>query len=75
MPKRYLSICSQADSDDTKVTELNSSSHVGYGLKHAALHGARRYDEAIKAFECMLSKLDDSHDAEMRGKLKITLAT
>ncbi|KAG1793101.1 uncharacterized protein HD556DRAFT_1527625 [Suillus plorans] len=52
--------------DAQKVTELNSSSYLGYSLKHAALHGAQRYDEAIQAFRIMLSKLDNAHDTETR---------
>jgi len=44
-------------------------------LKHAALHGAQRYDAAIAAFETMLSKLDDAHDAELQSKPKITHMT
>ncbi|OAX32038.1 WD40 repeat-like protein, partial [Rhizopogon vinicolor AM-OR11-026] len=48
--------------DAQKVTELNSSSYLGYELKHVALHGGQRYDEAIEAFEIMVSKLDDAQD-------------
>ncbi|KAG0697042.1 hypothetical protein DFH29DRAFT_1071817 [Suillus ampliporus] len=35
-------------------------------MKHAALRGARLYDEAIEAFEIMLSKLDDAPEARIR---------
>jgi hypothetical protein len=49
---------------DTQVIELNSSSYFGYQLKHAALHGAHRYDEAIEAFNIMLSKLENTPDTE-----------
>ncbi|KAG1793190.1 uncharacterized protein HD556DRAFT_1527681 [Suillus plorans] len=52
--------------DAQKATELNPSSHVGYELTYTALHGAQRYDEAIEAFKIMLSKLDDSPDAQIR---------
>ncbi|KAG1786035.1 uncharacterized protein HD556DRAFT_1508452 [Suillus plorans] len=52
--------------DAQKVIQLNPSSHIGYKLKHAAFHGAQRYDEAISAFETMLSKLDDAPDTETR---------
>ncbi|KAG0699367.1 hypothetical protein DFH29DRAFT_1081318 [Suillus ampliporus] len=52
--------------DAEKVIELDPSSHVGYELKHAALHGAQRYDEAIEAFKIMLSKLDDAPEAQIR---------
>ncbi|KAG2339147.1 hypothetical protein BDR05DRAFT_631425 [Suillus weaverae] len=52
--------------DAQKVIELNPSSYVGYELKHAALHGAQRYDEAIEVFQVMLSKLENSADAQLR---------
>ena len=58
--------------NDTKVIELDSFSFLGYNLKHAALHGAQRYDEAIQAFQMMLSKLDDAPDIQTRGKRLIT---
>ena len=38
---------------------LDSSSPWGYETKHAALHKAGDYENAIKAFETMLSKLSD----------------
>ncbi|KAG2360649.1 heterokaryon incompatibility protein-domain-containing protein [Suillus spraguei] len=47
-----------------KIIKLNPSSHIGYKLKHAAFHGAQRYDEAIAAFQTMLSILDNACDAE-----------
>ncbi|KAG1719417.1 hypothetical protein EDB19DRAFT_1918942 [Suillus lakei] len=50
--------------DSQKVIELNSLSHTGYNLKHAVLHGAQHYDEAIKTFKIMLSKLDNSPDTQ-----------
>jgi tetratricopeptide (TPR) repeat protein len=52
--------------DAHKVIELKPSSYVGYKLKHAACHGAQRYDEAIAAFQTMLSKLYDAPDTETR---------
>ncbi|KAG1792993.1 uncharacterized protein HD556DRAFT_1444087 [Suillus plorans] len=51
--------------DAQKVTELNPSSNVGYRLIRLALRGAQRYDEAIP-FEIMLSKWDDSPEAQIR---------
>ncbi|KAG2107882.1 uncharacterized protein F5147DRAFT_837109 [Suillus discolor] len=54
--------------DVQKVTELNSSSHVGYQLTYTALHAAQRYDEAIKAFTIMLSKLDSAPEAQIRSR-------
>ncbi|KAG1806173.1 uncharacterized protein BJ212DRAFT_1538536 [Suillus subaureus] len=52
--------------DAQKVIELNPSSHIGYRLKHTALHGAQRYNEAIEAFKVMLAKLDNAHDMQIR---------
>ncbi|KAG2053381.1 WD40 repeat-like protein [Suillus hirtellus] len=56
----------EALSDADKVIELNPSSHIGYELKHAALHGAQRYDDAFDVFKVMLSNLDNAHDAQMQ---------
>ncbi|KAG2142856.1 quinon protein alcohol dehydrogenase-like superfamily [Suillus bovinus] len=53
--------------DAQKVIQLNPSSHIGYKLKHAAFHGAQRYDEAIAAFQIMLSKLNNAPDTETRN--------
>ncbi|KAG1736630.1 uncharacterized protein EDB91DRAFT_1348004 [Suillus paluster] len=53
--------------DAHQVIQLNPSSHVGYELKHAALHGAQRYDEAIEAFDMMLLKLDSATDTQIRN--------
>ncbi|KAG2338573.1 hypothetical protein BDR05DRAFT_1004146 [Suillus weaverae] len=39
---------------------------TNHELKHAALHGARHYDEAIDAFQLMLSKLDNTPDTQVR---------
>ncbi|KAG2335872.1 hypothetical protein BDR05DRAFT_971370 [Suillus weaverae] len=50
--------------DAEKVIKLNPSSYFGYQLKHTALHGAHRYDEAMEAFKIMLSKLDNAPDTE-----------
>lgn len=52
--------------DAQKAIELNPSSYTGYQVKHAALRGAQRYDEAIEAFEIMLSKLDNAPEAQIR---------
>ncbi|KAG2362239.1 hypothetical protein BDR07DRAFT_1357912 [Suillus spraguei] len=52
--------------DAQKVIQLNPSSYIGYKLKHAAFHGAQRYDEAIAAFQTMLSKLENSPHTETR---------
>ncbi|KIK34388.1 hypothetical protein CY34DRAFT_812957 [Suillus luteus UH-Slu-Lm8-n1] len=50
--------------DAQKVIKLDSVSYLGYKLKHAALHGAQRYDEAIQTFRTMLSKLDGAPDIQ-----------
>ncbi|KAG2366670.1 heterokaryon incompatibility protein-domain-containing protein [Suillus spraguei] len=52
--------------DALQVIELDPSSHIGYQLTHAALHGLQRYDEAIDAFTIMLSKLDHAPEAKVR---------
>ncbi|KAG0695752.1 hypothetical protein DFH29DRAFT_1072384 [Suillus ampliporus] len=52
--------------DTQKAIELNSLPHLGYNLKHAALHGAQHYDEAIQAFRIMLSQLDNAPDTQTR---------
>ncbi|KAG1776065.1 hypothetical protein EV702DRAFT_364093 [Suillus placidus] len=49
-----------------KVIKLTPSSHIGYQLQHAALHGAQRYDEAIDAFQTMLSKFENAPDTQTR---------
>ncbi|KAG1791519.1 uncharacterized protein HD556DRAFT_1528372 [Suillus plorans] len=53
--------------DAEKVIELDPSSYFGYQLKHAVLHGAHRYDEAIEALSTMLSKLESAPDTETRN--------
>ncbi|KAI9461348.1 hypothetical protein HD554DRAFT_1518592 [Boletus coccyginus] len=48
---------------------LDPSSPRGYELKHAALHKAGDYDNAVDAFEAMLSKMAQSPylDVQQRG--------
>ncbi|KAG2365623.1 hypothetical protein BDR07DRAFT_624150 [Suillus spraguei] len=53
--------------DAEKAIELNPSSYVGYQSKHAVLHGARRYDEAIDAFNIMLSTLENALDTQIQN--------
>ncbi|KAF8548919.1 WD40 repeat-like protein, partial [Imleria badia] len=50
----------QALDDANKAITLDPSSPWGYEMKHAALHKARDYDNAIDAFEEMLSKIAQS---------------
>ncbi|KAF8431326.1 hypothetical protein L210DRAFT_3487764 [Boletus edulis BED1] len=52
--------------DANKVIELNPSSPWGYERKHAALHKAGDYDNAVNAFETMLSKMSQSTDPCIR---------
>ena len=52
----------------SQAIKLNPSSLCGYESKHAALHGAHRYDEAINTYNNMLVKLEQSPDPVTRGK-------
>jgi hypothetical protein len=47
---------------------LDPSSPWGYERKHAALHGAERYHDAIGTFEMMLLKISQSADPDVRGE-------
>jgi len=47
---------------------LDPSSPWGYERRHAALHMAGRYDDAIDMFETMLLKISQSPDPEIRGE-------
>ena len=47
---------------------LDPSSPWGYERKHAALHGAGHYDDAICTFETMLLKIAQSPDPDIRGE-------
>lgn len=38
----------------------------GYERKHAALHGAQLFDEAVDAFVSMLSAIENSPDLAIR---------
>ncbi|KAN0087892.1 hypothetical protein V8E55_006513, partial [Tylopilus felleus] len=52
--------------DDRQVIELDPLSPWGYERKHAVLHKAGDYQNAINAFEAMLSRMSESSDAEIR---------
>ena len=54
--------------DHHQVIELDPSSPWGYERKHAALHGAGDYENALNAFEAMLSKMSQSTDPDIRSK-------
>jgi hypothetical protein len=63
---------SDAHFGDTQAIELNPSSYFGYQSKHAALHGARRYDEAIETFKTMLSKFENAPGTQTQSTPQIT---
>ena len=50
-----------------QVITLDPSSPSGYERKHAALLGMGHNDDAIAAFETMLSKITESSEPEIRG--------
>ena len=47
---------------------LDPSSPWGYERKHAALHNAGDYENAINAFEAMVSKISQSPELEFCGE-------
>ena len=51
-----------------QVITLDPLSPWGYERKHAALHRAGRYDDAIATFETMLLKIPQSPDPQIRGE-------
>ncbi|KAF8123182.1 hypothetical protein EV363DRAFT_1587463 [Boletus edulis] len=51
--------------DANQAIRLDPLSPWGYERKHAALHKAGDYENAIKAFEAMLSKMSQSSDPEI----------
>lgn len=55
----------------SQVIALDPSHPLGYEWKHAALHGAGRYDEAIEALNEMILKLEQSPDRHIRGKYSL----
>ncbi|KAF8557228.1 WD40 repeat-like protein [Imleria badia] len=54
--------------DANKVIMLDPSSPWGYERKHAALHKAGHYEDAINAFKAMLSMMSQSSDPEIRER-------
>ncbi|KAI9566208.1 hypothetical protein HD554DRAFT_1206209 [Boletus coccyginus] len=54
--------------DANEVIALDPSSPWGYERKHAALHRAGRYDDAIDTFETMLLKILQSPDPKIRER-------
>ncbi|KAG9311265.1 hypothetical protein JVU11DRAFT_8351 [Chiua virens] len=57
-----------ASNDADELIALTPDSPWGYERKHAALHTARNYDDAIDALEVMLSKMSQSSDPEIRER-------
>jgi hypothetical protein len=55
------------------VIALDSSSPWGYERKHAALHAAGRYEDAISTFETMLLKILQSPAPEIHGECIIVV--
>ena len=51
-----------------QVITLDPLSPWGYERKHAALHRAGRYDDAIAVFQMMLLKISQSPDSDIRGE-------
>ncbi|KAI5980846.1 hypothetical protein EDC04DRAFT_2917210 [Pisolithus marmoratus] len=52
--------------DANGAVKADPSNPWCYEAKYAALHGAKRYDEAIDAFQFMLDAIEQSHDPEIR---------
>ncbi|KAI6144914.1 hypothetical protein BKA82DRAFT_4168036 [Pisolithus tinctorius] len=52
--------------DANNAVKADPSCPWGYETKHVALHGAKRYDEAIDAFKSMLHVIEQSHDPATR---------
>ncbi|KAG9309693.1 hypothetical protein JVU11DRAFT_10366 [Chiua virens] len=56
----------RALSDADEAIQLDPSSYRGHERRHAALHGMRRYSEAVEAFDTMLLKFNESPDEHIR---------
>ncbi|KAF8553291.1 hypothetical protein OG21DRAFT_1268297 [Imleria badia] len=54
--------------DANQVISLDPSSPLGYERRHAALRGGGCSDDAIVAFQTMLSKMAQSSDPEIRDR-------
>lgn len=51
-----------------QAIQTDASCHYAYECKYVALHGMGQYDEAIEAFDNMLSLIEQSKDPEIRRK-------
>ncbi|KAF8135599.1 hypothetical protein EV363DRAFT_1321005 [Boletus edulis] len=56
----------EALDDANQVVTLDLSSPWGYKMKHVVLHEIGDYDNAIEAFETMLSKMKNSSDPDVQ---------
>ncbi|KAI6156824.1 hypothetical protein BKA82DRAFT_4335576 [Pisolithus tinctorius] len=54
----------EALQDANEAVKVDPSSPWGYEAKHVALHGAKKYDDVIEAFESMLHSIKWSHDPD-----------
>jgi len=52
-----------------QVIMLDPSSPWAYEMKHVALHETGEYDDAVDAFEAMLSKIAQSPDPDVQREL------
>jgi len=52
-----------------QVITLDPSSPWGYEIKHAALRKAGDYDNAVNAFETMLSEMEQLPDPDVQREL------
>ena len=51
-----------------QVIRLDPDSPSGYERRHAALHRKGDYEDAIVAYETMLSKMSESSNPDIRGE-------
>jgi len=70
--KAYISrdLWEDAPNDANKVIEVDPSSPWGYESRHAALHRAGDYENAIDAFEATPLKMPQLSDLEIRNKTR-----
>ncbi|KAG9310789.1 hypothetical protein JVU11DRAFT_8639 [Chiua virens] len=61
-----LSLWEAALKDADEAIRLNPSSPWGYERQHAALHGLKRYDDAIHALTATISSLEGSTEPEIQ---------
>ena len=68
MQTRYMDFCfvQIIVIDHHKVIMLDPSSLWGYEIKHAASHKLGDYNNAVHAFEAMLSMMEQSPDPAIR---------